>query len=75
VSILTMIGYFQLFAEPYVMTEGGPLNSTLSVVLYMYREGFKWWDMGFAAAIAFVLFVIILIGTLIQLRLQKAQDL
>ncbi len=71
VGIITMIGYFQLFAEPYVMTEGGPLNSTLSVVLYMYREGFKWWDMGYAAAIAFVLFVIILIGTLIQLKLQR----
>ncbi len=75
VSIITMIGYFQLFAEPYVMTEGGPLNSTLSVVLYMYREGFKWWDMGYAAAIAFILFVIILIGTLIQLKLQKEQDI
>ncbi len=75
VSIITMIGYFQLFAEPYVMTEGGPLNSTLSVVLYMYREGFKWWDMGYAAAIAFILFIIILIGTLIQLRLQKDQDI
>ena len=71
VGIITMIGYFQLFAEPYIMTDGGPLNSTLSVVLYMYREGFKWWDMGYAAAIAFVLFVIILIGTLIQLKLQK----
>lgn len=75
VSIITMIGYFQLFAEPYVMTEGGPLNSTLSIVLYMYREGFKWWDMGYAAAVAFVLFVIILIGTIIQLKLQKAQDI
>lgn len=75
VSIITMIGYFQLFAEPYVMTEGGPLNSTLSVVLYLYQEGFRWWDMGYAAAIAFVLFVIILIGTAIQLKLQKEQDL
>src|SRR5690606_32160913 len=75
VSIITMIGYFQLFAEPYVMTEGGPLNSTLSVVLYMYQEGFRWWDMGYAAAIAFVLFLIILAGTLIQLKLQREQDL
>ena len=74
VSVITMIGYFQLFAEPYVMTEGGPLNSTLSVVLFMYREGFKWWDMGYAAAVAFVLFVIILAGTLLQLRLQRAHD-
>lgn len=75
VGIITMIGYFQLFAEPYVMTDGGPLNSTLSIVLLMYREGFKWWNMGFAAAVAFVLFVIIFIGTLIQLRLQREQEL
>jgi multiple sugar transport system permease protein len=71
VGIITMIGYFQLFAEPYVMTEGGPLHATLSIVLLMYEEGFKWWNMGYAAAIAFVLFVIIFAGTLIQLRLQR----
>lgn len=71
VGIITMIGYFQLFAEPYVMTQGGPLNSTLSVVLLMYEEGFRWWNMGFAAAIAFVLFLIILAATAIQARLQR----
>jgi multiple sugar transport system permease protein len=71
VGVITMIGYFQLFAEPYVMTQGGPLKSTLSVVLLMYEEGFRWWRMGYAAAIAFVLFVIILAGTLVQLRLQR----
>jgi multiple sugar transport system permease protein len=71
VSVITMIGYFQLFAEPYVMTQGGPVKSTLSVVLFMYQEGFRWWRMGFAASIAFVLFLIILAGTLIQLRLQR----
>ncbi|HEX6631376.1 MAG TPA: sugar ABC transporter permease, partial [Gemmatimonadaceae bacterium] len=43
VGVITMIGYFQLFAEPYVMTQGGPLKSTLSVVLLMYEEGFRWW--------------------------------
>ena len=71
VSIITMIGYFQLFAEPYVMTQGGPLNSTLSIVLYMYREGFRWWNMGYSAALAFILFFIILIVSLIQLKVQK----
>ena len=60
VGVVTMIGYFQLFAEPYVMTQGGPLRSTTSVVLLMYEEGFRWWRMGFAAAIAFVLFLVIL---------------
>src|SRR5688572_3262352 len=71
VGVITMIGYFQLFAEPYVMTGGGPLRATTSLVLLMYEEGFRWWRMGVAAAVAFVLFVIILIWTLIQFRLQK----
>jgi multiple sugar transport system permease protein len=71
ISVITMIGYFQLFAEPYVMTQGGPLNSTLSIVLYMYQQGFRWWSMGYSAALAFVLFAFILAGSLVQNRLQK----
>jgi len=73
ISIITMIGYFQLFAEPYVMTQGGPLNKTLSIVQYMYQEGFRWWNMGYSASIAFVLFFIIFLGTLIQFKLQKSE--
>lgn len=71
VTIITMIGYFQLFAEPYVMTQGGPSNSTLSIVLLMYEEGFRWWNMGYAAALAFVLFVIVLAVTWLQLSFSK----
>jgi len=71
VGIITAIGYFQLFAEPYVMTQGGPLKSTLSMVLYMYEEGFRWWRLGSAAAVAFVLFVIILGATLLELRAER----
>lgn len=74
ISIITMIGYFQLFAEPYVMTQGGPLSSTISVVLYMYQEGFRWWNIGYSTAIAFMLFLIILVGTVIQFRLQKETE-
>ncbi len=74
VGVVTMIGYFQLFAEPYVMTQGGPLKSTLSVVLLMYEEGFRWWRIGNAAAIAFVLFVIMLALTLLQFRLRPRED-
>jgi len=58
VGILTMAGYFQLFAEPYVMTQGGPLQSTVSVLYLMYEEGFKWWNLGNASAVAFLLFAI-----------------
>jgi multiple sugar transport system permease protein len=69
VSVLTMINYFQFFAEPYVMTRGGgPLNATLSLTLHMYKEGFRWWNMGYAAAIAFVLFLLILAATGLQIR-------
>jgi len=71
VGVVTMIGYFQLFAEPYVMTQGGPADSTLSVVLLMYEEGFRWWNMGRGAAIAFVLFAIILACTALQLGLRR----
>ncbi len=73
VGVITMIGYFQLFAEPYVMTQGGPVQSTVSIVYLMYEEGFKWWNLGYASAVAFVLFVLILAGTLLQLRLQKGE--
>ena len=71
VAVITMIGYFQLFAEPYVMTRGGPLRSTTSIVLLMYEEGFRWWRMGYAAALAFVLFAIILLATWLQTRVRR----
>ena len=71
VSITTLLNQFQLFAEPYVMTQGGPLQSTMTLVLFLYEQGFRWWRMGMAAAIAFLLFVIMLTGTLIQLRLSR----
>jgi multiple sugar transport system permease protein len=71
VGLTTMIGYFQLFAEPYVMTQGGPLGSTRSLVLLMYEEGFRWWRMGLAATIAVVLLVITVVVAMVQLRLQR----
>ncbi len=71
VSILTVAGYFQLFAEPYVMTQGGPLQSTVSVLYFMYEEGFKWWNLGSASAVAFLLFLFIFALTAVQLRLSR----
>ena len=68
VGLMTLIGNFQLFAEPYVMTRGGPSNRTLSVVLYMYEQGFRWWNLGYAAALAFVLFAIILVVSAVTRR-------
>jgi multiple sugar transport system permease protein len=71
VNILTIAGYFQLFAEPYVMTQGGPLQSTVSVLYFMYEEGFKWWNLGSASAVAFSLFLVIFGVTALQLRLTR----
>ncbi|HEX4633285.1 MAG TPA: sugar ABC transporter permease [Gemmatimonadales bacterium] len=73
VGVITAIGFFQLFAEPYVMTGGGPLNSTLSMVLYMYQEGFRWWRLGSAASIAFVLFALVLAVTVLQLLWRREE--
>jgi len=71
VSILTMAGYFQLFAEPYVMTQGGPVESTVSILYFMYEQGFRWWNLGFASAIAFVLFLVMFALTLVQLKVSE----
>lgn len=68
VAVVTMAGYFQLFAEPYVMTQGGPLQSTVSVLYLMYEQGFKWWSLGLASAIAFALFALMLACTALLLQ-------
>jgi multiple sugar transport system permease protein len=69
--ILQMIGAFQLFTEPFVMTRGGPANSSLSVVQYIYNAGFRDIRMDKASAMAWFLFAFILLFTLIQNRLQR----
>ncbi len=71
VGVITTVGFFQIFAEPYVMTRGGPLNATTSIALLMYQQGFRWWNMGRAAAIAFVLFALILAVTGAQAALRR----
>ena len=71
VGIMTLAGYFQLFAEPYVMTQGGPLRSTVSVLYFMYEEGFRWWNLGYASAVAFMLFIIIFVVSAGLLRFDR----
>ena len=73
VAILTVSGYFQLFAEPYVMTDGGPLESTTSVLYLMYQDGFQWWNLGVATAEAFVLFLVMFAATAAMLRLSPRE--
>jgi multiple sugar transport system permease protein len=71
VGVVVAIGQLQIFAEPYVMTAGGPLNKTLTLVMMMYQQGFKFWRMGYAAAVAFIVFLVIGAATLLQMRLQE----
>jgi multiple sugar transport system permease protein len=72
VGVVTMIASFQIFSEPYVMTQGGPLKSTTTLVLLMYEQGFRWWRLGLSAAIAVVLFLLTLGGTML-LRLRRSE--
>ena len=75
VGVITISGYFQLFAEPYVMTRGDPLQSTVSVLYFMFEEGFKWWTLGRASAVAFMLFVVILAITSLLLRFGRRRGM
>jgi multiple sugar transport system permease protein len=71
VIILSMIGSFQVFEQAYVMTQGGPVNATKTIVYYLYQEGFMYFHMGYASTIAYILFLIIVSITLVQFWLQR----
>lgn len=69
--ILSVISTFQTFTNAFVATDGGPLDATLFLVLYIYRQAFQYFNMGYAAAMAWVLFAVILILTLLLFRSQR----
>ncbi|POZ92622.1 carbohydrate ABC transporter permease [Petrotoga halophila] len=73
VTVMTVIGYLQLFEEPYMLTAGGPLNATLSIVLYLYRQGFRFFKLGYASSIAFMLFLMIFALTYIQMSARRSE--
>lgn len=68
VTIMGIIASFQTFTQSYIMTGGGPANSTLFYLLYLYKNAFSWFEMGYASALAWLLFLIIIICTLLLLR-------
>jgi multiple sugar transport system permease protein len=74
VSVTTTISWLQFFDEPFVLTDGGPLGATTSASIFLYKEGFRLNQFGYASAGSIVLFAIIAIITLIQLRLRRADD-
>ncbi|MCE7990023.1 MAG: sugar ABC transporter permease [Caldilinea sp. CFX5] len=71
VLIISLINALQVFEQTYILTQGGPAYATLSIAFYIYQQAFQFFHMGFGAALAYVLFVLILIVTLIQFRIQK----
>jgi ABC-type sugar transport system permease subunit len=71
-TVITTIGYLQLFEEPFVMTDGGPLDKTLSVTMYMYQQGFKFFHQGYASALAYVLFIIVATIAFLQFKFLRS---
>ncbi len=71
VVVITVIGSFQIFEQTYMLTQGGPANSTLTLSYYVYQNAFQYFKMGYATAMAYILFAVTFIVTLIQFRLQR----
>ena len=69
--ILQMVNGFRVFTESYVITDGGPLDSTLSYVLYLYRRAFTYFDMGYSCALAWILVIIIAVFTVVLFKTQN----
>ena len=70
-GICFLLGTLQLFDEPYVLTNGGPDNATLTVGMYLYMQGFKYFDFGYASAIGYVMLIIIVGLSVIQFWIQR----
>jgi len=71
ILVISIIGSFQVFDLAFVLTSGGPGNATNTIVMYVYNQAFQFFHMGYAAAVAWVLFLMILLVTLVQWRIQK----
>lgn len=70
-TVISVIGALQIFEQPQILTNGGPGDATRTIVMYLYEHGFRFFDMGYASAIAITLFVLILVLTAIQFRLSR----
>ncbi len=69
--VINLINALQIFAEPYILTSGGPGDASRTTVMYIYEQGFRFFNMGYASTIALSLFVVILILTLLQFKLSR----
>ena len=75
VVILSTIGGFSLFIEPYIMTDGGPMSSTLSAMLYIYKQAFSFYHMGYAATLGFFFAAIVFSVVLIQKKVIERESI
>lgn len=73
ITVITSIGFLQVFAEPFVMTGGGPINRTMTVGIYLYQQGFNYFNQGYASAMAYILFVAVVLLAVIQFRVLRPQ--
>ena len=73
-AVLSTIGTFKIFNEPYILTGGGPLNSSTTVLLYLYNQGFQSFKIGYASALAYVVVAIVLVLSLAQFRLLRERE-
>jgi len=72
--IIDTIGSFRLFTEPYILTQGGgPANSSLSIIVYLFQTGFQWMKMGYAAALGYAVFILIFLASLAQVKMWGQQ--
>jgi multiple sugar transport system permease protein len=69
--VMAIIGTFQVFAEPYIMTNGGPEDKTRFVAMFVYDQAFLYQRVGYASAVAWVLFVIIVVLTILAFRMSR----
>jgi multiple sugar transport system permease protein len=72
IIVISIIGSFQVFDLAFILTSGGPGNATNTIVMYVYNQAFQFFHMGYAAAVAWVLFMIVLAVTIVQWRIQKS---
>jgi multiple sugar transport system permease protein len=71
ILVMSVIGSFQVFDTVYVLTSGGPLGTTKVLVFYLYEQAFKFFDMGYASAVAYLMFIMIFFLTLVQVKYLK----
>ncbi len=72
-AVVSVLGAFQVFTEIFIMTNGGPLGRTTTIVFHIYQTAFKFFDMGYASAMAFGMFAMMFVFTLVQLRVMRGE--